>query len=277
MSSPGVRTATSYGGRVLTVIIDRPQARNAVDGETAMALFNAFEAFEQNDAQHVAVLYGAGGTFCAGADLKAVTTGTGGNPINAHGRLGPMGPSRMRLSKPVIAAVSGFAVAGGLELACWADLRVVEESATFGVFCRRWGVPLIDGGTVRLPRLVGHSVAMDLILTGRPMQADEAHRVGLANRIVKHGCAREEAEKLASTIAAFPQITMLEDRKSTLEQWNLPEDLALQNEFAHGSACLRQSRKGAAQFAKGAGRSGDFSLFESSTAQPKDGSGSSKL
>ncbi|MFE0514629.1 crotonase/enoyl-CoA hydratase family protein, partial [Streptomyces sp. NPDC058964] len=191
-----------HQGHVTTVVLSRPEVRNAVDGPTAAELASAFRAFEADDNARVAVLWGEGGTFCAGADLKAAGTAQG-NRVAEDGD-GPMGPTRMRLSKPVIAAVAGHAVAGGLELALWCDLRVAEEDAVFGVFCRRWGVPLIDGGTVRLPRLIGTSRAMDLILTGRPVPAREAYEIGLANRLVPRGRAREEAEDLAATVAPIP-------------------------------------------------------------------------
>lgn len=217
-------------GRVTTVILNRPASRNAVNGPTAAALCAAFEQFDRDDAASVAVLWGAGGTFCAGADLKAFGTPEA-NSVHRTGP-GPMGPSRMMLSKPVIAAVSGYAVAGGLELALWCDLRVAEEDAVFGVFCRRWGVPLIDGGTVRLPRLIGHSRAMDMILTGRGVPADEALAMGLANRVVPKGQARQAAEELAAQLAALPQQCLRSDRLSALHQWGLPESAALDLEFA---------------------------------------------
>lgn len=204
-------------GRVTTVIIDRPGARNAVNGPTAAALYAAFEEFDRDDTASVAVLWGDGGTFCAGADLKAFGT-PDANAVHRSGP-GPMGPTRMVLSKPVIAAVSGYAVAGGLELAIWCDLRVVEEDAVFGVFCRRWGVPLIDGGTVRLPRLIGHSRAMDMILTGRAVAADEAQAIGLANRVVPKGQSRRAAEELAAQLSALPQQCLRSDRLSALHQW----------------------------------------------------------
>ncbi|MEU4546340.1 crotonase/enoyl-CoA hydratase family protein [Nonomuraea dietziae] len=239
-------------GPVTTVVLSRPEARNAVDRATADALTEAFAAFEESDAS-VAVLWGEGGTFCAGADLKRLD-----NHVGEEGG-GPMGPTRMRLSKPVIAAVAGHAVAGGLELALWCDLRVAEESAVFGVFCRRWGVPLIDGGTVRLPRLIGLSHAMDLILTGRPVPADEALRMGLANRLVPEGQARRAAEALARDLARFPQACMRGDRLSALEQFGLPEREAIGNELRHGMAALGEAVHGAARFAEGAGRHGDFS------------------
>ncbi|MEU4211637.1 crotonase/enoyl-CoA hydratase family protein [Streptomyces sp. NPDC026206] len=244
-------------GAVTTVVLSRPAVRNAVDGPTAAALADAFRAFEADDGARAAVLWGAGGTFCAGADLKAFGTGRG-NRV-APGGDGPMGPTRLRLSKPVVAAVSGHAVAGGLELALWCDLRVVEEDAVFGVFCRRWGVPLIDGGTVRLPRLIGMSRAMDMVLTGRPVPAREAYEAGLANRLVPPGCSRAAAEELAARIARFPQLCLRGDRASLLEQEGLPEGRAMAAELAHGLASLAEAGAGAARFAAGAGRHGDFS------------------
>jgi enoyl-CoA hydratase len=248
---------TEREGPVTTVVIDRPQARNAVDGPTARALADAFRAFEDDDSAAVAVLYGAGGTFCAGADLKAVGTGSG-NQVTEEGD-GPMGPTRMRLSKPVIAAVEGYAVAGGLELALWCDLRVAAADATFGVFCRRWGVPLIDGGTVRLPRLIGTSRAMDLVLTGRPVDAVEAERIGLVNRVVPSGTARTEAEALARVLAGFPQECLRQDRLSLLEQDGLGEGEALHGEYEHGLRSLAAGAlEGAARFAEGSGRHGEF-------------------
>lgn len=258
-------------GPVTTVILNRPDVRNAVDRSTAEALANAFLDFERDENALVAVFAGDHGTFCAGADLKAVAKGGSdkGNLIVNPGtsqdfdRLaadGPMGPTRMILSKPVIGAISGFAVAGGLELALWCDMRVVEEDAIFGVFCRRWGVPLIDGGTVRLPRLIGHSRAMDLILTGRAVTAAEALSMGLANRVVPKGQARSEAEKLAIEIARFPQTCLKSDRMSAYEQWDLPYDRALANEFEHGRRVILtgETVKGAARFAAGKGRGGRF-------------------
>lgn len=245
-------------GPVTTIVLARPEVRNAVDGPTADALAAAFRAFEADEAAAVAVLWGEGGTFCAGADLKAMG-GERSNHLHDPGAGdGPMGPSRMHLVKPVIAAVAGHAVAGGLELACWCDLRVVEEDATFGVFCRRWGVPLIDGGTVRLPRLIGLSHAMDLILTGRPVGAEEAQRIGLANRVVPTGTARQAAEALAHELAAFPQVTMRGDRLAALEQDGLELPEALANEWVHGGRSLATAVTGAARFAAGAGRHGAF-------------------
>lgn len=243
-------------GAVTTVILDRPHVRNAVDRPTAEALADAFRAFEADEDAAVAVLWGAGGAFCAGADLGALADGRG-NRVEPDGD-GPMGPTRMTLGKPVIAAVAGHAVAGGLELACWCDLRVIEEDATFGVFCRRWGVPLIDGGTVRLPRLIGVSRAMDLVLTGRPVAADEAERIGLANRVVPTGTSRQAAEALAAELARFPQGTMRGDRRSLLQGVDLPAGEAIDQEFAIGSAALAQAVRGAARFAAGRGRGGAF-------------------
>jgi enoyl-CoA hydratase len=240
----------------LTVLLSRPERRNAVDGATAKALAGAFREFEADDGADVAVLYGEGGVFCAGADLKAVGTADG-NTVAADGD-GPMGPSRMTLSKPVIAAVAGHAVAGGLELALWCDLRVAEESAVFGVFCRRWGVPLIDGGTIRLARLIGQSRAMDMVLTGRPVSAREALEFGLANRVVPDGQSRAAAEELARQLAAFPQTCLRQDRLSMLEQWGLDEQAALANELEHGMISLREVQAGLERFRAGAGRHGAF-------------------
>ncbi|MBO0516764.1 crotonase/enoyl-CoA hydratase family protein, partial [Streptomyces beijiangensis] len=234
-------------GPVTTVVLARPEARNAVDGPTARQLADAFRAFEADSEAAVAVLWGEGGTFCAGADLKAMGTARG-NDVTDGGD-GPMGPTRMRLTKPVVAAVAGHAVAGGLELALWCDLRVAEESAVFGVFCRRWGVPLIDGGTVRLPRLIGASRAMDMVLTGRAVDAAEAYAIGLANRVVPDGGAREAAEELAATIAAFPQSCLRGDRLSLLEQEGLSEEEAMAGELVHGRRSLEQAGEGAARFA----------------------------
>ncbi len=242
-------------GPVTTVVLHRPHARNAVDGPTATALADAFRAFEADDTQRAAVLWGDGGTFCSGADLKAVGTDRG-NQVSDDGD-GPMGPTRMRLTKPVVAAIEGYAVAGGLELAVWADLRVAAADAVLGVFCRRWGVPLIDGGTVRLPRLIGTSRALDLVLTGREVGAEEAERIGLVNRLVAPGTARAEAEVLAHQLAALPQECLRGDRLSVLEQHGLDEDAALANELRHGRASLAAGAlAGAARFAAGAGRHG---------------------
>src|SRR2546423_7030170 len=243
-------------GPVTTVILDRPEVRNAVDRLAAQALADAFRAFDADPEARVAVLWGAGGTFCAGADLKAIAAGEP-NRVAPDGD-GPMGPTRMVLDKPVVAAVAGHAVAGGLELALWCDLRVVEEDAVLGVFCRRWGVPLIDGGTVRLPRLIGLSRALDLILTGRAVKADEARELGIANRVVAKGQARAEAEKLAAEIAALPQICMRGDRRSATEADGAALDAALRrgSELRKATIDAGESREGAARFAAGAGRHG---------------------
>ncbi|MEM8766871.1 MAG: crotonase/enoyl-CoA hydratase family protein [Pseudomonadota bacterium] len=245
-------------GTTTVVTINRPAVRNAVNGPTAAQLAEAFRSFDANPTQRVAILTGAEGTFCAGADLKAVAEGDG-NRMREAGD-GPMGPSRMRLSKPVIAAVEGHAVAGGLELAVWCDLRVAAEDAVFGVYCRRWGVPLVDGGTIRLPRLIGHSHAMDLILTGRGVSGEEAQRMGLANRLTAPGQALEGALALAEDIARFPQLCMRNDRRSAYEQWHLSEHEALLNETRLGLQVIRsgETREGASRFAAGAGRHGDF-------------------
>ena len=246
-------------GPVTTIIIARPERKNAVDRPTADALSAAFLAFDADPTASVGVLWGEGGTFCAGADLQAVASGDHRNRTEPDGD-GPMGPSRMFLSKPMIAAVAGHAVAGGLELACLCDLRVVEEDAIFGVFCRRFGVPLIDGGTVRLPRLIGLSRALDLILTGRPVKAQEAYELGLANRIVSNGTSRHEAEKLAAEIAAFPQLTMRADRKSAFESQALSIGDGLANEFRLGFEAMMSGEAvtGATAFAAGQGRHGKF-------------------
>ena len=243
-------------GEVMTVVLSRPERRNAVDGATAQALADAFRAFEADEESRVAVLHGLGGVFCAGADLHAVGT-PAGNRVDEDGD-GPMGPTRMRLSKLVIAAVAGHAVAGGLELALWCDLRVADETAVFGVFCRRWGVPLIDGGTVRLPRLIGESRAMDMVLSGRPVGAEEALQIGLANRVVPAGFSREAAEELAGELARFPQTCMREDRLSLLESVGLGEREALANEFRHGLRSLAEVASGLGRFRAGAGRHGSF-------------------
>ena len=241
-------------GPVTTVILDRPEVRNAVDRVHADALADAFRAFEADDGAHVAVLFGDGGNFCAGADLKALAAGAP-NRVEPAGDA-PMGPTRFLLRKPVIAAVAGFAVAGGLELACWCDLRVAEEDATFGVFCRRWGVPLIDGGTVRLPRLIGLSRALDLILTGRAVRADEALAIGLTNRVVPRGQARAAAESLAAELAALPQLCLRNDRLSAYEQFGMTLPEAMDNEFSHGWTSLAHAGEGVERFAGGAGRHG---------------------
>jgi len=254
-----VNVRVEVDGPVTTVVIDRPDARNAVDGPTASALAEAFRAFDADPDQRVAVLYGDGGTFCAGADLKAIGTEHGNQvaPFDDRDGDGPMGPTRLRLSKPVIAAIEGYAVAGGLELALWCDLRVAGGDAVLGVFCRRWGVPLIDGGTVRLPRLIGTSRAMDLILTGRPVDAWEAERIGLVNRVVPVGSARVEAEALARSIAELPQECLRQDRLSVLEQDGLTGPEAMANELRHGMVSLASDAlAGAARFAAGEGRHG---------------------
>ncbi len=244
-------------GPVTTVILDRREARNAVTPAMARELADAFAAFDADEEARVGVFFGAHGTFCAGFDLKVTAAGETALARSAEGN-GPMGPTRMLLRKPVIAAVAGYAVAGGLELALWCDLRVAEEDAVFGVFCRRWGVPLIDGGTVRLPRLIGHGRALDMILTGRPVSAKEALEIGLANRIVRRGTARPAADALARELAALPQICLRSDRLSAYEQWDLPFEEAMRNEFRRGLEVLDsgEARAGATRFAKGAGRHG---------------------
>ena len=255
MSEQAVRVEKS--GPVSTVFLHRPARRNAVDGPTAARLADAFRAFDADPEAAVAVLHGEGGVFCSGADLTAIGTGRG-NRVAADGD-GPMGVSRLRLSKPVIAAVAGYAVAGGLELALWCDLRVADETAVFGVFCRRWGVPLVDGGTVRLPRLIGTSRAMDMILTGRAVDAAEASAIGLANRVVPAGQALAAAQELAAELAAFPQVCLRSDRASVLTGEGLDETAAMAAEFAHGQAALaREAGPGAARFAAGEGRHGTF-------------------
>ena len=259
-STPSVRFEAD--GTIATITLARPERRNAVDGPTALALRAAFERFEADAALRVAVFTGSGGHFCAGADLTALSDPALRNAIEPTGHApGPMGPTRMAFTKPVIAAIEGYAVAGGLELALMCDLRVAARSATFGVFCRRWGVPLIDGGTVRLPLLVGMGRALDMILTGRPVAADEALTMGLANRVVADGEALAEAQALARQIAAFPQACMLADRASAFAQWSLPMHEALQREGAGGFAVVAaEALPGAARFAAGAGRHGVFDL-----------------
>ncbi len=253
---PTVRYETD--GRVAVVTIDRPAVRNAVDGPTAAGLAAAFRRFDADDDLAVAVLTGAGGTFCAGADLKAVADGRG-NRVTTDGD-GPMGPTRLTLTKPVVAAIEGHAVAGGLELAVWCDLRVAATDAVLGVYCRRWGVPLVDGGTVRLPRLVGHGRAMDLILTGRGVAGEEALRMGLVDRLAQPGSALTAALALAGEIAGFPQRCVRSDRASALEAWDLPLDEALRRETELGWATITsgETREGAARFAAGEGRHGRF-------------------
>jgi enoyl-CoA hydratase len=262
----------SYDQQVTIVTLDRPDVRNAVDAHTARALFDAFVAFDEDPNARVAVFHGANGHFCAGWDLQAGARAAAEAPDRGHEvlsklnfssdeqrALGPMGPSRLLLSKPVIGAISGAAVAGGMELALWCDMRVMEEDAYFGVYCRRFGVPLIDGGTVRLPRLVGMGHAMDLILTGRKVEAAEALQMGLANRVVPSGGALEAAVALAQQLARFPQITMLADRMSAYRQWDLPLGDALHQEWERGKACLPEAFAGAARFTAGEGRHGKFS------------------
>ena len=255
--------AVDRDGPVTIIAIDRPERRNAVDRPTAQALYDAFLAFDADDSASVAVLHGRGGTFCAGADLKALSAG-GGNSVTEEGlgSLGPMGPTRLRLSKPVVAAVEGHAVAGGMELALWCDLRVMAADAIFGIFCRRFGVPLVDLGSVRLPRLIGQSRALDLILTGRPVGAEEALAMGLANRVAPVGEALAAAVALAKSIADFPQLCLRHDRLSAIEQWDLDEDAALRNETARGLETIRsgETLSGAARFAGGEGRGGAFGL-----------------
>jgi enoyl-CoA hydratase len=254
-SSMSVRIQRS--GPVLTVILDRPDRRNAVDRPTAEALARAFRSLESDDSLSVGVLFGDHGTFCAGADLKAIGEGRG-NRIAPDGD-GPMGPTRAFPSKPVVAAISGHAVAGGLELALWCDLRVADDDAVLGVFCRRWGVPLIDGGTVRLPRIVGFGRALDLILTGRPVLAEEALRIGLVDRVVPSGTARAAAEELARSIAAFPQACLRADRRSAYEGLTLPMADALANELRHGIGALESGGlDGVERFVRGSGRHGSF-------------------
>jgi enoyl-CoA hydratase len=247
-------------GPVTVVTIDRPEVRNAVDGPTAAALVDAFEGFAADSAQAVAVLTGADGTFCSGADLKALANEPErANRVEVDGP-GPMGPTRMTLDKPVIAAIEGYAVAGGLELALWCDLRVAADDAVLAFFDRRWGVPLIDGGTIRLPRLIGQSRALDLILTGRAVEAREAHEMGLVNRVVAPGTAVEGAVALATDIAAFPQTCMVSDRASAIGQWGSTLEEAMRREFELGVATIAtgETRSGAARFAEGRGRHGDF-------------------
>lgn len=253
-------------GEILIVTLDRPDVRNAVDSPTARRLGELFVQFDQDDSLAVAVFAGAHGTFCAGADLKSIGSGTFDEvpapiaPIDRHDQSAPMGPSYLRLSKPVIAAVSGYAVAGGLELALWCDLRVVDEDAIFGVFCRRWGVPLIDGGTVRLPRLIGQSNALDMILTGRAVGAHEAKQMGLANRVVPAGSALDEAVTVAEQMLQFPRTCMLNDRRSVYDQWDLPFDQAMVNEARLGRDTLEsgETAEGARRFSAGRGRGGSF-------------------
>jgi enoyl-CoA hydratase len=259
MTTPSTYTeiniSTEDAVRIIT--INRTHRRNAVDQATAIELFQAFEEFDRDDSLSVAILTGAEGYFCAGADLQALSKGEP-NRIQVEGRIGPMGPTRMRLSKPVIAAIEGYAVAGGLELAIWCDMRVMAENAVMGVFCRRFGVPLVDLGTVRLPRLIGHSRAMDLILTGREINAQEALSFGLANRVVEKGRALEAALLLAKQLSKLPQTCLRSDRLSALEQWDLDEPSAIRNEMFRGLATVNsgETLEGASAFTKGAGRHG---------------------
>lgn len=252
---------TEKRGDITIISINRPDVRNCVDGRTASALHDAFNNFNHDKSASVAILAGVGDHFCAGADLKAFANDDAkmlqGLADNQHG---PMGPTRMQLSKPVIAAISGYAVAGGIELAAWCDLRVADESAIFGVFCRRFGVPLIDGGTIRLPRLIGHSMAMDMILTGRQVTANEALRIGLANRVVRTGKALDKAIELATQIASFPQACLRSDRISAYQQWSMSEEAAIANEFAKGMSVIHsgESMLGATTFRDGGGRHGKF-------------------
>ena len=266
MSDPSDSVLVSHDGAVLVVQINRPRARNAVDPATAERLAQAFIDFDSDERYRVAVLAGSGGSFCAGADLKAVAAGDFDaslridGPLARHQGNAPMGPSYLRLDKPVIAAISGHAVAGGMELALWCDMRVMEDDAVLGVFCRRWGVPLIDGGTVRLPRLIGHARAMDLILTGRPVQAEEALAMGLVNRVVAPGEGLSAAMELARQIARFPQRCLRNDRRSAIAQWDLDFEQAMVNEEKLGMSTLRSGEtvEGAGRFAAGRGRGGSF-------------------
>jgi enoyl-CoA hydratase len=259
-----------HDGEITVVVIDRPEARNAVDPDTADALFQAFLAFDADDTAKVAILTGAGSAFCAGFDLKHAAGSIDENWFASHDidatfdgqddrpRKGPMGPTRLTLSKPVIAAIGGPAVAGGMELALWCDMRVMEMSAYMGVYCRRWGVPLIDGGTVRLPRIVGHGRAMDLILTGRQIMADECLDWGLANRLCADGTSLATSLGLAHDLARFPQACMRADRASAIRQWSLSQEAALVNEWKSATTFRREGADGAARFASGKGRGGDF-------------------
>ncbi len=250
---------TESKDRVLVVTIDRAETRNAIDGPTATALHQTFAAFDADDAHDAAVLTGAAGTFCAGADLKAIGGGRGNRIEEDMSKPGPLGCTRMVLTKPVLAAVEGHAVAGGLELALWCDLRISASDAVFGVYCRRWGVPLVDGGTVRLPRLIGHSRALDMILSGRGVEGTEAGEWGLANRVVEPGATLGAAIELAHQLATFPQLCLRSDRASSYEQWGLDLPAALANEVRHGLVPVRagETQSGAARFAGGAGRHGE--------------------
>ena len=256
MSEDAVRIERS--GPVWTVLLARPERRNAVDGPTARALVEAFHDFDADPGAAVAVLYGEGGVFCAGADLKAIGTASGNRVVGVAEGDAPMGPTRMHLNKPVIAAIAGHAVAGGLELALWCDLRIAEQDAVFGIFSRRWGVPLVDGGSVRLPRLIGEGRAMDMVLTGRPVDAAEALSIGLVNRVVGPGESRGAAEALAQELARFPQRCLREDRLSLLEQDGLTVRAAMINELSHGLRSLEQVSGGVERFRAGRGRHGSF-------------------
>lgn len=260
MSATASTVLFEVDGPVAVVTIDRPAVRNCVDGPTAAALAAAFRRFDADPALAVAVLTGSAGVFCAGADLKGVAEGRGNRVDADPAEDGPMGPTRMTLRKPVIAAIEGWAVAGGLELAIWCDLRVAARDAVFGVFCRRFGVPLVDGGTIRLPRLIGHSHAMDLILTGRGVAGEEAHRMGLANRLVETGRAREEAVALAREIAVHPQRCLRGDRASAIAQWDLPLSEAIREETRLGLETIAsgETQAGARRFREGSGRHGQF-------------------
>jgi enoyl-CoA hydratase len=255
-----MKVETEIRGAVFIVSLNRPEVRNCVDRETAAALAAAFRDFDAEDSLRVAILRGEGSSFCAGADLKEASSGGSNANVVMQAGDGPMGPTRMRLGKPVIAAVEGFAVAGGLELAVWCDLRVAARDAVFGVYCRRWGVPLVDGGTIRLPRLIGQSRAMDMILTGRGVPGEEALEIGLANRVVEPGRAFEAALELAREIAAFPQRCVRNDRLSCLGQWDLDLEGALEEETRLGLEVIRsgETRAGATRFSRGAGRHGEF-------------------
>jgi enoyl-CoA hydratase len=263
-----IKISSQHNGQITIITLHRPNHRNAVDGKTAQELYTAFINFDKDEQAKVAILHGEGGVFCSGADLSAIAAGdtSKSNPMipvgsmgSAH-EIGPMGCSRLTLSKPVIASISGYAVAGGIELACWCDLRVCDETAVFGVFCRRFGVPLIDGGTIRLPRLIGQSRAMDMILTGRPVDAKEALQIGLANRVVPKGKSLEASIALAKDLCDFPQVTLRNDRLSALNQWSLPLQQALQVEFQLGMGSLLSgsSSEGAKKFKSGVGKGGQF-------------------
>ena len=242
--------------KIFFVAINNPEVKNAIDGTSASELVKAFKEFEEDENSLVAILYGVNGTFCSGANLKALRSGTG-NKLTKDGD-GPMGPTRMMLSKPVIAAISGYAVAGGLELALWCDLRIVEKNSILGVFNRRWGIPLIDGGTIRLPRIIGLGRALDLILTGRPVEADEALAIGLVNKVVDNGQALNESMNLAEQLVKFPQTCLLHDRLSAYEQFNYGLNEALNNEYEHGMTSISEIAKGLERFSKGEGRHGKF-------------------